>query len=68
MNKAIKVSQFMHLDLCAPLSIFSFFGSKYFFTFTNDFNKNIWVLFLKKKFKTLNTFKMFKVVVKKQDL
>jgi hypothetical protein len=26
------------------------------------------VLFLKKKFKTLNTFKMFKVVVKKQDL
>lgn len=54
----------MHLDLCAPLSISSFFGSKYFFTFINDFNKNSWALFLKKRSKTLNTFKMFKVVVK----
>jgi hypothetical protein len=54
----------MHLDFCALLSIFSYFGSKYFFTFTNDFNKNNWVLFLKKKSKTLNTVKMFKVVVK----
>jgi hypothetical protein len=68
MNKAIKVLQLMHLDLCAPLSIFSFFGSKFFFTFINDFNKNTWVLFLSKKSETLNTFKMFKVVVKKQDL
>jgi hypothetical protein len=33
----------IHIDLCGPLSILSFFGSKYFVAFINDFNRKIWV-------------------------
>jgi hypothetical protein len=38
----------------------SLFGSRYFFTFTNDYNRKTWVQFLKKKLDTLSTFKIFK--------
>jgi hypothetical protein len=63
MTKAIKVLQVLHLNLCQLLSISSLFGSNYFITFIDDFNKNSWVLFLKKKFETMDKFKLFKATM-----
>ncbi len=53
----------MHLNLCQLLSISSLFGSKYFITFIDDFIKKNWVLFLKKKFETMDKFKLFKAIM-----
>jgi hypothetical protein len=36
------------MNLCGPFSTPSLFGSKYFVTFTNDYNRKTWVQFLKK--------------------
>lgn len=44
----------------------SLFGSRYFFTFTDDYNRKTWVQFLKKKLDTLSTFKNFKNKVQKE--
>lgn len=38
----------------------SLFGSRYFSTFIDDYNRKTWVQFLKKELDTLSTFKNFK--------
>jgi hypothetical protein len=49
----------IHMDIW-PFSTNSFSRPKYFITFIDDYNKKTWVHFLKKKSKTLSTFKNFK--------
>jgi hypothetical protein len=49
-----------------PFSTKSFSRSKYFIAFIDDYNKKTWVHFLKKKSKTLSTFKNFKNMKKRQ--
>ena len=59
--------QFVHSDLCGPLSVVSFSGYKYFLTFIDDFSRRTWVYFLKLKSEVFNKFLAFKAFVEKQS-
>ncbi len=65
-SRAKEVLELVHIDLCGSFSIPSFFGSKYFVTFINDFSRKTWVYFLKKKLDVLFVFKTFKTKMEKQ--
>jgi transposase InsO family protein len=65
-SRAREVLKLVHIDLCGSFSIPSFFGSKYFVTFINDFSRKTWVYFLKKKLDVLFVFKTFKTKMEKQ--
>lgn len=54
------------MNLCGPFFTPSLSRSKYFVTFTNDYNRNTWVQFLKKKLNTLFTFNILKNEVEKE--
>jgi len=60
------LSKLIHIDLCGPLSILSFFGSKYFVAFINDFNRKIWVHLKKRKLTFYLHFKSLKTKWKKR--
>jgi len=64
-SRVENVLDLIHMDLCGPFSTPSLSGSRYFVTFTNDFNRKTRVRFLKKKYDTLFTFKTFKTKVEK---
>jgi len=64
-SRAKNVLDLIYMDLCGPFSTPSLSRSRYFVTFTNDFNKKTWVRFLKKKCDILFTFKTFKTKVEK---
>ena len=49
-----------------PISIPSLGGFVYYVSFTNDFYRNNWLYFLKKKSEVFNKFKEFKDVVENQ--
>jgi hypothetical protein len=44
----------------------SFFGSRYFITFIDDYNRKTWVQFLKKNFDALFAFKTLKNELEKE--
>ena len=69
-NKSLRVStclEIVHTDVCGPISVESFGGSRYFLLFINDYNRMSWVFFLKHKSKTFENFKKFKALVEKQS-
>lgn len=49
--------------MCGPLSVKSFFESRYFIIITNDYSQMTWVYFLKKKNEVLKVMKKFKNLV-----
>ena len=57
----------MHANLCGPMHIKSFGGSKYFLLFIDYYSRMNRVYFLKYKSKAFKLFKKFKVFVKKQS-
>jgi len=67
-SRAREVLELVHTDLCGSFSTASFFGSRYFVTFTNDFSRKTWVYSLKKKSDALSAFKTFKTKIEKQIL
>ena len=52
-----KCLELVHVDLCGPMSVESFGGSKYFLMFTDDYSRMSWLYFLKFKSKTFDYFK-----------
>lgn len=52
--------ELIHTNICGPLSIPSMSGSRYFITFTNDYNRCIWIYFMKTNFEAFNIFNKFK--------
>jgi hypothetical protein len=52
--------ELIHMNICGPLSIPSMSKSRYFITFTNDYNRHTWIYFMKTKFEAFNIFNRFK--------
>jgi hypothetical protein len=48
-NQAKQHLELVHTDLCGPMKTESIGGSFYFLTFIDDFNKKIWIYFLRHK-------------------
>jgi transposase InsO family protein len=60
-----KPLELIHTDICGPITPGLFSGKEYLITFINNYSRKYWVYFLKKKSETFETFKKFKVMVKK---
>jgi hypothetical protein len=59
--------QFVHSDLCGPVSSASFSGCKYFLTFSDDLSTCTWVYILKLKIEGFDKFWAYKALVEKQS-
>jgi transposase InsO family protein len=57
----------VHSDLMGPLEHPSISGSRYVLTFIDDYNRRIWVYFLKNKDEVFGKFKEFQDFVEKQS-
>jgi len=62
-----KALQLFHSDVVGPFPTLSFQGAHYFLTFTDDYSRNTWVYFLKKKGEVYDKFLMFKALFEKQS-
>ena len=60
------ILELIHNDVFGPVLVPSLGGSLYYVCFINDFSKNTWLYFLKKKSKVFKKFKEFKALVKNQ--
>ena len=50
--------------LCSPMSSSSLSGYVYYVSFVDDFSRNTWTYFMKKKDEVFNKFKEFKALIK----
>jgi len=62
-NRHRKVGEFIHTDVCGPMSEASVGGSKYFLLFKDDKSGFRYVYFLKHKSETFNKFKEYEQLV-----
>ena len=60
------ILQLVQSDVFGPVSVRSLGKSMYYVSFIDDFSRNIWIYFLKKKFKVFDMFKEFKALVENQ--
>ena len=51
------ILDYVHSDVWRPTRELSLSGSQYFFTFTDDFSRKVWVYYLKQKSKVFAKFK-----------
>ena len=56
----------MHSDVFGPIPIPSLGKSMYYVSFIDDFSRNTWIYFLRKKSKVFDKFKDFKALVENQ--
>jgi hypothetical protein len=66
-NQAKQHLELVHTNLCGPIQIESIGGRFYFLTFIDDFNRKIWIYFLRHKSETFAKFKEFKAKAEKQS-
>ena len=70
-NQAWKTTEKLQLihtdDMCGPISIPTYNGSKYFLLFIDDFTRYCWIYFLKNKSEVFAMFLKFKVAVENQN-
>lgn len=59
-TKAGEILQLVHNDVFEPVSVPSLGRSVYYVSFIDDFLRNTWICFLKKKSKVFDKFKEFK--------
>ena len=59
-DRATKVLELVHSDVCGPMKTTSFGGARYFLTFIHDFSRKVWVYVLKCKSEVLPRFKEWK--------
>ena len=64
---ASKVLQLIHANICGPMNTSSITGCKYFLLIVDDFNRKMWVYFLKYKSDAFSTFQKFKTLVEKES-
>ena len=55
--------QLVHIDICGPMSVASYGGSKYFLLFIDDYTRFCWVYFLQQKSEVFTMFQKFKATV-----
>ena len=65
--RAFSYLEIVHVDVCGPMSIESFGGSRYCLLFIDDNSTMSWAYFLKHKSKNFESFKKFKAFVEKQS-
>lgn len=58
--------EIIHSDVCGPMESMSLGGSKYFVIFEDDFNRMVFVYFIKTKDQVFDCFKDFKNMVENQ--
>jgi hypothetical protein len=62
-NKAKRVLEIMHSDVCGSMSTTSLSGYVNYVSFIDDFSLKIWIYFLKSKGEVFSKFKEFKGLV-----
>jgi len=65
-KRAKQILELVHNDVFGPMNVPSWGKSVYYVSFIDDFSRNTWVYFLKKKSEVFNTFKEFKTLVENQ--
>jgi hypothetical protein len=60
------ILQLLHSDFFGPVSVPSLGKSMYYVSFIDDFSRNTWINFLRKKSKVFDRFKDFKPLVENQ--
>ena len=58
-ERAIDLLEFIHTDVCGPMSMIARGGFQYFITFTDDFSRYGYVYLMKHKSETFKKFKEF---------
>ena len=58
-----KIVELVHSDVFGPVSVLSLGKSMYYVSFIDDFSRNTWIYFLRKKFEVFDIFKEFKALV-----
>ena len=58
-----KILELVHSDVFGPVSVPSLGKSIYYVSFIDDFSRNTWIYFLRKKFEVFYRFKEFKALV-----
>lgn len=66
-ERATKVLELVHSDVCGPMKTVSLGGARYFLTFIDDYSRKVWVYVLKCKSEVLPRFKEWKSLVEKQS-
>lgn len=59
-SRACAILELVHSDLCGPVTVDSFGGSRYFLTFLDDFSRKIFVYTIKRRSEVFEKFKEFK--------
>ena len=63
-NKREKqILELVHSDVFGPVKVPSLGKFLYYVSFIDDFSRNTWIYFLKKKFEVFDRFKEFKALV-----
>jgi transposase InsO family protein len=65
-TRAEGILQLVHNDFFGPVSVPSLGKSVYYVSFIDDFSRNTWIYFLRKKSKVFDMFKEFKALVENQ--
>jgi hypothetical protein len=65
-TRAKGILQLVHNDVFGPMSVPSLGKSVYYVSFIDDFSRNTWIYFLRKKFEVFDRFKEFKALVENQ--
>ena len=60
------IIELVHSDVFGPMKVPSLGKSMYYVSFIDDFSRNTWIYFLKKKSKVFDKFKEFKALVENQ--
>ena len=63
-SKRVKqILELVHSDVFGPVKVTSLGRSVYYVSFIDDFSRNTWIYFLKKKYEVFDRFKEFKALV-----
>ena len=62
-KRANKILELVHSDVFGPVSVPSLGKSVYYVSFIDEFSRNTWIYFLRKKSKVFDKFKEFKALV-----
>ena len=65
-KRANKILQLVHSDVFGPVSVPSLGKSLYYVSFIDEFSRNTWIYFLRKKSEVFDKFKEFKALVENQ--
>ena len=65
-NRASRILERVHTDVCGPFSVASITKHKYYVIFVDEFSRKCWIFFMQKKYQTFSKFCEFKALVEKE--